>query len=312
MKAVQISKYGGYDVLEIISEVQTPAPANGQILVEVHAASINPFDGNLRQGFMKDNIPLKFPVTMGGDFAGTVVSIGRGVTGVVNGDEIYGTANILSGGTGSFAEYAIANFGNISQKPKSIDYIQAASLPLVGVSSIQALEDYIALQKGQKILIHGGAGGIGSIAIQLAKSIGAYVTTTVGKDSFEYVKKLGADEIIDYKNEKFENILHDFDAVYDTVGGETTNKSFVILKRGGVLVSMMGKPDEKLAEEYKVTVVGQGTKTDANHLKRLAELVDSGKIKPQVNKIFPFDEIQLAFKYQEEGHPHGKVVLQIK
>jgi alcohol dehydrogenase len=312
MKAIQISKYGGYDVLEIVPEVQKPAPANGQILVEVHAACINPFDGKLRQGFMKDNIPLKFPVTMGGDFAGTVVSIGRGVAGVVNGDEVYGTANILSGGTGSFAEYALANFGHISQKPKAIDFFQAASLPLVGVSSIQAIEDYIALQRGQKILIHGGAGGIGSIAIQLAKSHDAYVATTVSKDSFEYVKKLGADEIIDYKNEKFENILHDFDAAYDTVGGEITNKSFAILKRGGVLVSMMGKPNEKLAEEYKVTVVGQRTKTDTKHLKRLAELVDSGKIKPQVNKIFPFDEIQLAFKYQEEGHPHGKVVLQIK
>jgi NADPH:quinone reductase-like Zn-dependent oxidoreductase len=167
------------------------------------------------------------------------------------------------------------------------------------------------LQKGQKILIHGGAGGIGSIAIQIAKYIGAYVATTVSTNDKEFVKALRADKIIDYKTEHFQDLLTDFDAVYDTIGGKTQEDSFKVLKKGGILLSMKGKPSEDLAKQYGVTVIGQGTHTNTAHLTRLAELIDKNIVSPKVDKIFPLSQIKEAFDYQTKGSPRGKVVLDI-
>lgn len=311
MKAVQINKYGGSEVLEI-KDVQTPKPSKGQILVEVHAASINPFDWKLRAGYMKEMIPLTFPVTMGGDFAGVVTELGESVSKFKIGDEVYGSALILNGSSGGFAEVAAVNAANIANKPKSLNSEEAAALPVVGASAVQGFEENIKLQKTQKILIHGGAGGIGSIAIQLAKYLGAYVATTVSTDDIQFVKDLGADEVIDYKNQKFEELLKDYDAVFDTVGGETADKSFKVLKKGGVIVSMLGQPNPDLAKQHGVAAIGQGTETNAKHLTRLAELVDSGKIKAQVDKTFPLDHVKEAFDYQEKSSPRGKVVLKIR
>lgn len=310
MKALRLKSYGGSEVLEI-DEVEKPILKPGQVLVEVYAAAINPFDVKVSRGFYAQSLPVNFPATLGGDFAGIIREIGEGASGFADGDEVYGSANVFGGGSGSFAEFVAANSKNIAKKP-DIDFIKAGSLPLVGSSCVQALEEHIQLKSGQKILIHGGAGGIGSTAIQLAKAIGAYVATTVSSNDVDFVKPLGADEIIDYKTQKFEEILKDFDAVYDTVGGETTNKSFLILKKGGILVSMIGQPNEESARKYGVTAVGQGTKTNSEHLQRLAELVNNGKIKAQVDKIFPLEQIKEAFTYQEDVHPRGKVVLQIK
>ena len=294
MKAVQIREYGGSEVVEV-KDIAEPALKEGQILVKVHAASINPFDTKIRSGIYKDSIPLNLPYTPGGDFSGVILSLGEGVTEFEVGDEVFGSAQVASGGSGAFAQISAANVKNSALKPKSIDHIQAASLPLVGSSAVQALEEHIKLQKGQKILIHGGAGGIGSIAIQLAKHIGAVVATTISTDDKEFVKSLGADQVIDYKSEKFEDILKDFDAVFDTVGGESSDKSFKVLKKGGVLVSMVGKPNEDLAKEFEVTAIGQGTHTNREYLTRLSELVDKGVIKPQVDKVFPLDQTKEAF-----------------
>lgn len=308
MKTVQINQYGGVEVLQINENAPQPTPKKGQVLVEVYAASINPFDWKVRQGYMKDAMSL--PATLGGDFAGKVVETG---------DEIYGSALIFNGGSGGFAQFAAVNIKNSAQKPKNVNFEEAAALPVVGSSAIQALEEHIKLQKGQKILIHGGAGGIGHIAVQLAKHLGAYVVTTVGTDDIEFEKSLGVDEVIDYKSEDFTTILKDFDAVFDTVGGETTDKSFSVLKKGlpagrqgGVLVSMLGQPNEELAKQYEVTAIGQGTETNATHLKRLTELVENGVIKVNVDKVFPLDRVKEAFDYQEKNHPRGKVVLKIK
>ncbi len=311
MKAIQINAYGGSEVLEVNQNSPTPSLKKEQILVEVHAASINPFDAKLRAGYMKDAIPLKFPFTMGEDFAGVVKEVGADVSDFKAGDEVFGAASALGGGSGSFAQLAAVNSKNTAYKPKNISFEEAASLPLVGSSAVQALEEHMKLQKGQKILIHGGAGGIGSVAIQLAKSIGAYVATTVSTDDMDFVKNLGADEAIDYKNEKFEEKLKDYDAVFDTVGGETQTRSFKVLKKGGVLVSMLGEPSKELAKEHGVTGVGQSTDTNASHLKRLAELVGNGKIKPEVDKVYPLSDVKDAFKHLEEGSPRGKVVLKI-
>jgi alcohol dehydrogenase len=312
MKAAQYTTYGNANVIEITAEAQVPTLKEGQILVEAYAASLNPFDYKLRLGYMKEMIPLTFPVTIGGDFAGVVKEVSSDVTEFSVGEEVYGQSIVVNGGSGSLSEFTAANTKNTAKKPASLDFSEAASLVLVGVSSIQALEDHIKLASGQKILIHGGAGGIGTIAIQLAKHLGAYVTTTVGSDDHELAKSLGADEVIDYKTEKFEEKVSDYDAVFDTVGGETMVKSFTVLKKGGVLVSMAGQPDQDRATELGITAIGQMTATTSDRLNRLSGLVDEGVIKPQIDKTFSLDQAAEAFEYLEKSHPKGKVVVSIK
>lgn len=311
MKVVQINKYGGNEVLEI-KDTPNPSLKEGQILIENYAASINAIDWKFRAGYLQEMAPVPLPVILGGDFAGKVTEVGKGVTEFKVGDEVYGQAIILNGGSGSMAEFVAANGTNTALKPKSVNFEEASALPLVGVSAVQGLEELIKLQKGQKIFISGGAGGIGHIAIQIAKSLGAYVATTVQTKDVEFAKSLDADEVIDYKLQNFEDILKDFDAVFDTVGGQTSDKSFSILKKGGIIVSMVGTPSKELAQKYGVTAEGEFTQTDTTRLNRLAELVDSGKIKVHVDKVFPLAQAQDAFKYQEEIHPQGKVVLKIK
>ena len=311
MKAAQFKDYGGPEVIEI-TEVPKPTPQKDQALIEIHAATINPFDYKVRRGYMKDSMPLELPLTIGGNLSGVIIEVGSEVTNFKVGDEVFGQSYAFGGGSGAIAEYAVASVDNIAIKPKDINYIEAGSLPLVGASAIQALEQHINLQKGQKILIHGGAGGIGSIAIQLAKHLGAYVATTVSSEEAEFARSLGADEIINYKSQDFSEMLKDFDAVFDTVGGETTDKSFKVLKKGGVLVSMLGEPSKDLAVEYGVVVFGQNTQTNSKNLSRLKELVEQEVIKPKVDKVFPLDQTRQAFEYVETGHPRGKVVISIK
>lgn len=311
MKTALINDYGGPDVIEI-KETSKPLPTTNQVLIEVHAASINPFDYKVRRGYMKDGMPLNFPFTVGGDLSGVVVELGEKVEGLKVGDEVFGQAYNLGGSTGAMAEFVVANIESVANKPKDISFVEAASLPLVGSSAIQAIEDHINLQSNQKILIHGGAGGIGSVAIQLAKHLGAYVATTVATKDLDFVKSLGADEVIDYKSQDFSEILRGYDAVYDTVGGETTDKSFEVLKQGGILVSMLGQPKEELAKQYDVNIIGQNTKTSSEHLRHLAQLIDQGVIKPQVNKVFPLDQTREAFEYAENSHSRGKVVIEVK
>lgn len=312
MEAAQYKKYGGTEVIEINDETPKPSISKDQVLVEVYAASLNPIDSGIRAGHFKDSTPLKFPVTIGGNFSGVVAEAGENVSELKSGDEVYGQALVLNGGSGSIAQFLASNTANTALKPKSVNHLEAASLPLVGASALQALEQHINLKSGQKILIHGGSGGIGSIAIQLAKSKGAYVATTVSSDSIEFAKKLGADEAIDYQNEAFENILSDYDAVFNTARGDAADKSFKILKKGGILVSMTGAPDPDLAKQYSVRAIGQMTESNTKNLTRLAGFVDSGIIKPQIDKIFPLSQAKEAFEYFETGHPKGKVVIKIK
>lgn len=312
MRAVQINKYGGPEVLEVNSNVLEPTVKFEQVLVKVHAASINPFDNIVMAGYMEKMMPLKFPTTMGGDFSGVITKIDDDVTGFKVGDQVYGQAIVFNGGSGSFAEVVATNIKNLALMPKNINYEGASSLPLVGSSAIQTLEDTFKLKSENKILIHGGAGGIGSIAIQIAKSIGAYVAVTVSEKGMEFVKNLGADEIIDYKNQKFEEILKDYDFVYDTIGGEITNRSFKVIKKGGILASMKGQPNEELAKQFSVTGVAINTQTNHERLQRLTQLVESGTVKPHVDKVFDLDQIKDAFIYKNTAHPQGKVVIRIR
>ena len=310
MFAFQFKSYGPNEVIIINENVPKPVPSPNQVLVEVHAASLNPVDKSIMAGYLKEMVHL--PATLGGDFSGVVVEVGEAVTDFKKGDKVYGQAIILNGGSGSFAEFVAANAANTAYLPKRSDFIAAASLPLAGVSALQAIEEHIKLKAGQKILIHGGAGGIGSIAVQIAKSLGGFVTVTVSAKDREYAKKLGADKVIDFKRETFEDILKDYDAVFVTASGDITNRSFRVLKKGGTLVSMLTPPDQELAKKYNVTAIAQVTNTNTQKLNRLAELVNSGIIKPQIDKIFPLNKTNEALKHLSEAHPRGKVVIKIK
>jgi len=321
VKAAQINKFGNSSVIELV-DIEKPKAGKGQVLVKVYASSVNPFDIKLSQGAMPD---LPLPMVLGGDIAGVVTEIGEGVENFSVGNKVYGSANALSGASGAFAEFAAVPVGTIAKMPKNLDFKMSAAVVLTGVSAVQAITEHFKLQSNQKILIHGGAGGIGTIAIQIAKSIGAYVATTATGDGVEYVKRLGADEVIDYadskaiehprqsrdKTQDFSEILSDYDCVFDTVGGEVYKKSFKVLKKGGMIVSMLDK-DEKLAQEYGVTAIGQMTKVNAENLDKLTYFIEEKDIIVHIDKIYDFDKIREAFEDKETSDVIGKIVIEIQ
>ncbi|MBI2598399.1 MAG: NADP-dependent oxidoreductase [Candidatus Diapherotrites archaeon] len=206
----------------------------------------------------------------------------------------------------------MASIKSISKKPKKANFVEAASMPLAGISAWQALSEHMNLSAGQKILVHGGAGGIGSNAIQIAKHLGAFVAATVSPEDKQFVKKLGADQVIDYKSEPFERLVNNFDAVFDTVGGDTYKKSFQVLKKDGIIVSMLEQPDNELVKKFGVRVISQFTQVSSEKLSKLGELVDRGKIKVFVDKTFPLIKAAEALDYLQKGHHRGKVLLKIK
>ncbi|MGB6671340.1 MAG: NADP-dependent oxidoreductase [Candidatus Nitrosopolaris sp.] len=248
----------------------------------VKAAGVNPADWKISEGHMQQMIQLQFPSTLGMDFSGVVKQIGEGVSSIRQGDEVYGQASVFTGGSGAFAEMALADGDSIAHKPKSLSHVEAAALPLVGVSAWQALVENIGLSKDQKILIHGGAGGIGSIAIQLAKHLGGYVATTVDTKDKQFVQELGANQMIDYKAQNFEDILHDYDAVFDTVGSETYRRSLKVLKKGGIIVSMLEQPNSELMNQYGIKAIFQFTQVNGERLTKLAQWVDQNNIRVNV------------------------------
>lgn len=311
MKAAQMNGYGGADVV-LVNDIDKPQVTDGKVLVEMHASSINPFDAKLRAGYMKDTIPLQFPFTLGLDVAGVVIEVGAGVTSMAAGDKVYGQSSALAGNSGALVEYATTEAGQVAKMPSNVDFNEAASMVLVGVSALQALTRHIKLASGQKLLLLGGAGGIGTMAIQIAKHLGAHVATTASGEGIERVQELGADEVIDYKTEDFAAKLSDFDAVYDTVGGDDFAKALGVLKPGGVAVSMVWAADEAKAKELGVTAINQSTKVTAELLDELRELVEAGAVKPQVGKVFPLDEIAAAFEALDSHKVIGKVVVEIK
>ena len=311
MKSAQISKYGSSEVIEINQNTSEPTVSSGKVLVIIKAAGVNPVDWKIREGGMQQIISLQFPSILGIDFSGVIKQIGEDLypSDFKQGDEVYGQAGVISGGSGAFAEMALVNTKSIANKPKSLSHAEAAALPLVGVSAWKALMENIELSKDQKILIHGGAGGIGSIAIQLAKSLGAYVATTVSANDKQFVQELGADVVIDYKTQNFEDVLHEYDAVFDTVGGETYTRSFKVLKKGGIIVSMLEQPNSELMSRYGIKAIFQFTQADRERLRKLAQWVDENNIRVNVEKKFSLYEAGDALDYQKDVHPRGKVVL---
>lgn len=311
MKAAQIKQYGGPEVIEII-DIPEPTLKDGQVLVDAYAVSINPFDSKLRSGVMKNMVPLEFPATLGGDFAGIVKQVIGGVEHIKVGDKVYGQANVVGGASGAFAEVIAAKADHVAPLPSGLDFNNAASLPLAGVSAWQAITQHIDLKQNQKLFIHGGAGGIGTYALQIAKNIGAYVATTATGDGLEYVKQLGADEVIDYKNQDFSKVLSGYDAVFDTVGGDDFDKAMSILKPSSTAVTMVGPVDEAKAKELGVSAIHQGTKVTTTTLQALASLVEDGVVKPKIDKVYSFNQIVQAFKEKESGTVMGKLVLEIR
>jgi NADPH:quinone reductase-like Zn-dependent oxidoreductase len=280
-------------------------------LVEVHAAGVNPFDIKVSQGYARQMAELKFPATLGGDLAGVVAEVASDVTAFKPGDEVFGQAGALSS-HGSFAEFAPVKAASLSFKPSNTDFVKSAGLPLAASSAYQALVDTINLKTGEKILIHGGAGGIGSLAIQLAKHLGAHVATTAAAKDQDYVTGLGADEFADYKEGSFQTKFTGFDAVFDTVGGDNITASFDVLKPGGRLVTMAGQPDADLAAKHQVTASGQYSQVTAERLAAVAKLVEENVLTPQLDRTFPLAETAEALSYLTQGGHRGKVVIVVK
>jgi alcohol dehydrogenase len=311
MKSAQINRYGSSEVIEINQDTPEPTLSSGKVLVSIKAAGVNPADWKIREGAFQQMIPLQFPTSLGMDFSGVIKQVGEGVSNsdFKQGDEVYGQAGVVNGGSGAFAEMALAKTESIANKPKRLSHAEAAALPLVGVSAWRALMENIGLSNGQRILIHGGAGGIGSIAIQLAKNLGAFVATTVTANDKVFVQELGADQVLDYKSQNFEDLLHDYDSVFDTVGGETYKRSFKVLKKGGIIISMLEQPNSELMNQYDVKAIFQFTQADRQRLTKLAEWADQNNIKVNVDRTFLLNEAGKALDFQKDVHPRGKVVL---
>lgn len=305
MKAAQIKNYGHTEIIQVV-DTEKLRPGEGQVLIEVHAAGLNPFDTMLREGYVKDTMPLRFPATLGRDLAGTVAELGSGVSGLAAGDIIYGQ------GSGSLAEYALSTPSRVAKAPSNLSPVESASLPIVGVSALQALTEHLNLQTGQRLLIQGGAGGIGAIAVQLAKHLGAHVTATAAGPGVGYVKQLGADQIIDYTQPSVESSGAPYDAVFDTVGGDTYQKSLDLLRPGGVIVTMAAQVDQADAKKRGITAVGQFTQVTTSRLNQLTRLVEEGIITPHVAQVFDLDHTVEAFKAREAGKFLGKVIVEIK
>lgn len=310
MKAVQINSYGNNDVIAVTDQVTPPAVAAGRLLVKVYAAGVNPSDWKIRQGLFQKWRPLTFPATLGGDFSGVVTEISQGVTGFKVGDEVYGRALTGPDASGSFAEFLSVAAANAAFKPKRLSHLEAAAVPLAGVSAWQALVDHVGLQVGQKILIQGGAGGIGGFAVQIAKYLGAHVIATAGTNDVDYVRGLGADEVVDYQKQSFVELVRDVDAVFDTVGGAVYDKSLLVLKTGGIIVSMT-HPSGELSRQ-DVRMVAQQTDVTSDRLAKLAALIDQTVVHVHVDRVFPLEQAKEALVYMETGRPRGKVVLEVR
>jgi len=307
MKAAIIKEYGSQ--VEI-SDIPQPKLLEDSVLIEVHAASINPIDNILRAGYMKDMIPISFPYVMGFDVSGVVLEVGTKVTKFKKGDEVYSRPNTIE--AGALAEYAVVKEEDVALKPATLSHAEAASIPLVGLTAWQALVSKGNLQKGQKVLIQAGSGGVGTMAIQMAKHMGAEVATTTSAGNGEMVRKLGADIVIDYRTQKFEEELSDYDLVFDLMGGEIMLNSFKVLKKGGCLVSIKGQDTEGVAGQYGVRFEAFFMWGSGQMLTHLAQLIDSGVLKPIIDRSYSLQQIQEAYDYLQTGRAKGKVVIKVK
>ena len=333
MKAFILDRYGSNDGVRA-GEMPDPELRDDDVFVQIHAASVNPVDLKIRGGKLKLILPYRLPFILGNDLAGIVIRVGSGVQRFKPGDEVYARPD--EDRIGAFAEFISIKEDAVADKPKQLTMEEAASIPLVGLTAWQALIERANLKKGQKVLIHAGSGGVGTFAIQLAKHLGAIVATTTSTANLDWVKRLGADIVIDYKKDDFATFLHDYDVVLDTLGGEVLEKSVRVLKPGGKLISISGPPDpdfakdigsswilrlvmrflsyriRKKAKHHHVSYSFLFMRPSGDQLREIGSLIDSGIIRPVVDRIFPFESTKEALAYVEKGRSKGKVVIKVR
>ncbi len=332
MKALTFKRYGKSPEIGFI-DIPRPSIKADELLVQVCAASVNPIDNMIPTGMFKPVLHFQLPATLGSDLAGLVIEVGSKVTRFKPGDAIF--ASVFDLGTGAIAEFAVVPESAAALKPNNLDFVQAASIPMVGLTSWQALKERINLQVGQKVFIPAGSGGIGTFAIQLAKHLGAKVATTTSTGNVDLVRSLGADEVVDYKKQTFEDTLHDYDAVLGTVRGNTIEKSIAILKPGGKIVSLIGPLDAAFARAKKLNIfltfvfslmsrkiMRLSKQRDVSYsflfvhpagaqLGAISKLLEAEHVRPVIDKVFPFEQAKEALAYLAQGHAKGKVVIKM-
>lgn len=304
MKAVVMNSFGGPEVLQP-TELPIPTPKAGEILIQVHAAGINPVDYKIRSGEYR-RTETKLPIIPGRDVSGKIAAIGRGVSGFDVGDEVYA---FLASHSGGYADYAIANENEVALKPVSLSHAEAAAVPLAATTAWQALFDYGKLRRGQRVLIHGAAGGVGHFAVQFAKNKGAIVIATAGADDIELLEELGADQVVDYKNENFENEVEPVDLVIDLIAGETQERSWSVLKDKGAMVSTLKEPSPDKANQHHARAQVFMAQPSRETLREIAELIDAGKVRVVLQKTYAFPDAAKAQDELEHDHSAGKRVL---
>ncbi|WP_454889706.1 NADP-dependent oxidoreductase [Serratia quinivorans] len=333
MKAFTFKRYGKSPELGF-DNVDYPSLKANEVLVKVYAVGLNPIDNVIPTGIFKPVLHFKLPATLGSDLSGVVIAVGSRVTRFSPGDEIF--ASIFDTGTGSLAEFAVVPESAVAIKPANLDFVQAASLPMVSLTSWQALTERVRLRPGQKVFIPAGSGGIGTFAIQLAKQLGATVGTTTSTGNIEWVRSLGADEVVDYKKEEFEKVLAGYDVVLGTTRGDMIEKSTQILKPGGSIVSLVGPLDVKfararglnffltfifrlmsrnimrLSKKRGLTYTFLFVRPEGDQLSQIGKLVETEQIKPVIDKVFPFAQTKEALAYLAQGHAKGKVVIKMQ
>jgi NADPH:quinone reductase-like Zn-dependent oxidoreductase len=308
MKAVRVHEYGGPEVLKY-EDAPRPQAGPGEVLIRVHAASVNPVDWKVRNGELRQMLRYKLPMIPGWDVSGVIEAVGPQAMRLKRGDAVYSRPDLSRDGT--YADYVTVKESEVALKPKSIDHSTAAAIPLAALTAWQALYDGCKLSSGQTLLIHGAAGGVGTFAVQLAKMRGARVIATASKKNHDFLRSLGADEIIDYNTTKFEDVVHGVDAILDTITGETMERSWPVLKKGGILVSILQPPSPEKAAAHGVRCHHTFVQANVEQLNEIAKLVDAGKLKVIIEKVYPLAEARAAQESNAIGHTRGKIVLRV-
>lgn len=309
MLAWRVHKFGPPEAM-ILERIPTPDPGPGEVLVDVHTAGVGPWDGWIRAG--KSALPQPLPLTLGSDLSGTVAAVGSGISELAIGDQVFGVTN--SQFLGAYAEYAVASAGMLAKKPNSLSYTEAASVPVVAVTAWQGLFDHAGLEAGQTVVIHGAAGNVGAYAVQLAHRARLRSIATAGPKDIQYVRSLGADKVLDYHTQRFEDEVRNVDAVFDLVGGETQIRSFQVLRPGGKLISAVSQPDQDRAKHHAVTAAFFLVEVTTERLRTIADLIDRGELKTRVGAVLSLKDARDAHSMLEGrlSPPKGKIILNVE
>jgi NADPH:quinone reductase-like Zn-dependent oxidoreductase len=309
MKAVRIHKCGGPEVLQY-EDVPRPQLGNGEVLIRVHAAGVNPVDRKVRSGSLNGLVHHKLPLVLGWDLSGAIEEVGPGVSQFKKGDEVFSKPDTSR--DGAYAKYVVVRESEVALKPQSLHHVYAAAVPLAGLTAWQTLFYVAQLKHGQRVLIHGGSGGVGHFAVQLARWKGAHVIATASTKNQQLLREIGVEQPIDYTTQRFEQVAENVDVVLDTIGGETQERSWRVLKKGGLLASIAQPPDAEKAEEFGVRSAFVWSQPNGEELAEIAALFDSGNLKVVLDRILPLSEARRAHELSQSGHARGKIVLRVK